>query len=498
MQTQKTLNPESLCEKASLSDTREGSLVQDPRMMRVLVAIASYGHKNDPYLARVVEEYLDMDYRPRIVVFSNVARDLGPDVEVRVGLPDKDPWSLPFAHKRLFAQEAENYDLFVYSEDDILLRRHNLDAFLAAIRELPEDVVPGFVRVETGDDGTLYFDALHSHFHWDTSCTQKIGPYTLAFYTNEHSACYMLTQGQLKRALKSGGFLVPPHEGKYDLLCAAATDPYTQCGFKQRICISHLDEFAVYHLPNNKFRAHPYRASVLFHKQIDALLRFEQQGETPDLLFNPETKALNAKWSKDYYEPVREEMLRFVPADAKNVLSIGVGWGATEGALVHKGIRVVGIPIDSVIGACAESKGVEVVYGSFRQAREQLDRERFDCILLSNVLHLVEDPSGVLALFAELLRRGGSVVVATPNFASLPVYLRRLRGDRQYKDLGSFEKTGMQSTNLGLVKKWFRRSDLKLSVTHRIPFERARSAARLKVLERFLAAELVVVGRKER
>ena len=80
--------------------------------------------------------------------------------------------------------------------------------------------------------------------------------------------------------------------------------------------------------------------------------------------------------------------------------------GATERQLVEQGIRVVGIPIDSVIGSSAEQHGIEIVYGDFKAARRSLQAERFDCILLINVLHLVPDPAGVLSSYTELLAPG--------------------------------------------------------------------------------------------
>src|SRR5262245_44064893 len=85
---------------------------------RVLVALASYGTSNDRHLERLVREYRSMPFEIDIVVISNIDKKPDPDVECRVGLPNKNPWSLPFAHKKLFADRADQYDLFIYSEDD--------------------------------------------------------------------------------------------------------------------------------------------------------------------------------------------------------------------------------------------------------------------------------------------------------------------------------------------------------------------------------------------
>ena len=89
--------------------------------MRMLVAIASYGEKNLHFLKQIIAEYRSMALQVDIVVLTNAAKNLGSGVDVRVGLPTMNPWSLPFAHKPIFLAAADRYDLFLYSEDDILI-----------------------------------------------------------------------------------------------------------------------------------------------------------------------------------------------------------------------------------------------------------------------------------------------------------------------------------------------------------------------------------------
>src|SRR5215471_2320282 len=98
--------------------------------LRVLVALASYGTSNDHYLFQLIKEYRSMSFHVDIIVLSNLEKQLGPNIEVLVGLPNRNPWSLPFPHKKLFAERLEKYDIFVYSEDDILITEKHLCAFL--------------------------------------------------------------------------------------------------------------------------------------------------------------------------------------------------------------------------------------------------------------------------------------------------------------------------------------------------------------------------------
>ena len=135
-----------------------------------------------------------MSYQTDIVVLSNIPKELGPGIEVKVGLPSKNPWSLPFAHKKLFAERANDYDLFIYSEDDTLITENNIKAFLDVTRILPEHEIAGFLRYEFDTLGKKYYSTVHSHFHWIPGSVKRIGDYSFARFTNDHSACYLLTR----------------------------------------------------------------------------------------------------------------------------------------------------------------------------------------------------------------------------------------------------------------------------------------------------------------
>ena len=194
-------------------------------------------------LVRVLGEFRGMRHEVDIVVNTNIPKDLGPDVEVVVGYPAADPRSLPFAHKQIFADRSRNYDLFIYTEDDTLITEENIDAFLRVTAVLPENEIAGFLRTEQRSDGAIFFPDVIFHYHWDVESICRRGPYKFAYFSDEHSGSYILTKEQLRRAISSGGFIVPFYDEKYPPLETAATDPYTRCGFRKMMCISHFQEF---------------------------------------------------------------------------------------------------------------------------------------------------------------------------------------------------------------------------------------------------------------
>src|SRR3990172_4556724 len=124
-----------------------------------------------------------------IVVLSNLRKDVGRDIEVVVGLPTRNPMSLPFAHKPIFADRLEQYDLFIYSEDDILISERNIVAFRQSQDLLHKDEIAGFLRTERAPDGTIYFPDVHGRFHWDPGSVSRRADRHFAFFSNEHSPC---------------------------------------------------------------------------------------------------------------------------------------------------------------------------------------------------------------------------------------------------------------------------------------------------------------------
>jgi 2-polyprenyl-3-methyl-5-hydroxy-6-metoxy-1,4-benzoquinol methylase len=466
---------------------------------KLLVVIASFGSKQDKYMEVLVREYRKMSFSVDVVVVSNVDKAVPDGAELVVGMPTKDPWSLPFAHKKVMADRANDYDLFIYSENDTPISERNIEAFLRVSKELPANEIPGFLRYEDGPTGLRNYINLHGHYHWDSTSPVQRGPYTFAFLTNEHSACYLLTREQLRRSIDSGGFLVPPHHEKYDLACTASTDPYTSCGFRKLICISNLEDFLVHHLPD-KYTGPEFKLSdQSFQQQLEVLMAIGANGKRPAILVQGETKLPAAMYSKDYDEPVRPEVVSEIPGSVRSILSLGSGTGKTERWLAEKGLKVTAAPLDRVIGACVEGNGIEVVYGDFAAVRKQLDGRKFDCLYLSNILHLVPDPQKILSQFADLLSPGGYILVVSPNVVNVRNQFNKLKGTNGYGALGTFEESGVQKVSKSTLKQWFRGAGLRLETMKWIPMSRFEKFSRHvpAALKNQLSTEVIALGRHD-
>ena len=484
---------------AAASDSQQATPAAKPKM---LVAIANHGTKNRHFLDRLLREYRSMKrYDIDVVVLSNIPKDLGPDVEVRVGAPIKDPWSLPFGHKQLFHDRLEDYDLFIYSEDDTLISEGNVDAFVEETVTLPDDVVAGFMRYEVSPEGRKFYSSMHSHYHWDPKSVVRIGNSLYAYYTNEHAACFILTREQLRRAIDSGGFMLPARKGRYDMLVTAATDPYTQCGMRKMICISRFDEFCLHHLPNVYCGKLGLDAD-LGRLEIERLASYAEEGAQPPVgpLFDPHPLRDGDRWNKGFYEHRREDVLDAIPSGTRTVLSVGCGCGTTEAEMVRRGAKVTAIPLDSVIMTSGEVKGLEMLPPDFELAARELEGRRFDCILFLDILQQLRDPVEILAKFRPFVDDGGVAIVSVPNWNYHGTLRQRLstEGRKSLECRASAGKEGVHRTSKSRVKGWLRKSGFRRLRSHGSAGARLDKINRrtLGLAEDFLCRRLLLVARR--
>jgi SAM-dependent methyltransferase len=471
--------------------------------LKILAVIANHGAKNRHFVARLIETYRAMAHQVDIVVLSNVEKDLGPGVEVRVGAPLPDPWSLPFGYKKIFLERQDRYDLFIYSEDDTLITEGNIAAFLEVSAQLAPDEIAGFIRYEIGPDGAFYYSTIHGPYFWDPASIRRRGPYLLAHYTNQHSGAFVITRDQLKRAIAAGAMDRPPRIGRYDMLCTAATEPYVDCGMTKLVPVSHIEDFRLAHLPNiylGKIGVVGREMEIQFRRIMD----LADNSGGPDgrrQLFPTGTRLESIEWDKSFFEPRRSEVIELLPAAANSVLSVGCGWGLTEEAIGASGRQVTAIPLDAVIAASAESRGIRTLPPDFDAAFEALDERRFDAIVLLEVLEHLADPLALLRRLAGRLAPGGTMLVGLHHFGDVACLRRRFKGDADLKRIGAardFEELRFRPLVPGRVRAWLAESGLAdLSTAWRIPETRRKYERGIGALFRpWLAKGAIVTGKR--
>jgi len=170
----------------------------------ILVVIANFGNSQLKYLEQIIKEYNLMTYNVKIIIHSNIPLPYE-DIEVKI-FKLKNTRELPLTTRQTIYENKENYDLFIFTENDILITEKNIDAYLKATKILPENYIAGFFRYEKGKKGLSYPDD-HNPHKWDIKSVFKIGDYVFAHFRNVHQACYVLTKEQLNQVIKNFDFV---------------------------------------------------------------------------------------------------------------------------------------------------------------------------------------------------------------------------------------------------------------------------------------------------
>ena len=209
--------------------------------------------------------------------------------------------------------------------------------------------------------------------------------------------------------------------------------------FRKVICVSAFEEFLIDHMPNRYVGVMGISLTA-FKEQIQTLMDIQNGIYRAARLCEVEPKVLHQTGIKSYYENPDQEFLRMVPKDAATILSVGCGWGATEAKLKLRGSQVTALPLDSVIGASVARQEIEVVSGTLAECFRSLGGRRFDCVLMSNLLHLLPEPWSVLREYASFVGNGGVFIIAGYNFDFLPHLLKRRLGIGDYRKLRDFNQ----------------------------------------------------------
>jgi SAM-dependent methyltransferase len=119
--------------------------------------------------------------------------------------------------------------------------------------------------------------------------------------------------------------------------------------------------------------------------------------------------------------------LKTIPGDRLKMLDVGGGTGWLAGLLRGIDARVALtqiVDIDTGAQAGAERNGHRFFCGRIEDFRSA---ERYDAILMLNLIEHVTDPVSVLAKARDLLEPGGRIYIKTPNFRALDAALFRYR-----------------------------------------------------------------------
>eukprot|EP00554_Chaetoceros_debilis_P002364 CAMPEP_0194083032 /NCGR_PEP_ID=MMETSP0149-20130528/8384_1 /TAXON_ID=122233 /ORGANISM="Chaetoceros debilis, Strain MM31A-1" /LENGTH=499 /DNA_ID=CAMNT_0038765329 /DNA_START=76 /DNA_END=1572 /DNA_ORIENTATION=- len=278
--------------------------------LRILVAIASYDFSQFPLLEEVLDSYQDacvagahVDlYIHTVVPYTVALIDLlnaryscdGLEITIAVQSPAVR-LNLVDRHRTLFYDNIEEYDLFIYSEDDIKVSPTTIMAYLEETKRVEklvgkspaEDYNVGIVRYEYNyppdiviDDKTRHATESVTRVYWE-HLWKPLFPKSIDFVPqeevkkkyvsmqNHHQGMYLATQDLLKAWQKRKGCqfdVVRQRPGRKDnpgqptegtqrvWMSSQMLHGSRHCNVQQLIPTKNFGQLTVWHLPNKNYR----------------------------------------------------------------------------------------------------------------------------------------------------------------------------------------------------------------------------------------------------
>ncbi|RCS27354.1 hypothetical protein DUT90_04375 [Polaribacter sp. WD7] len=241
--------------------------------MKLLAVLVNYGDEQLSYLEQVVAALKRFKkYEVTVIVQSNIPLEIeGVDIVNVVVLNNYQ--LLPLTCRKEIWKRKDEYDVFIYGENDHLFLEKHVDKHIEYSSFLPENRIPGLIQYEN-DGGDFYYVGYHSHFDWDYDSVEIHNGKKFAYFSNTHQATFILTKKQLEKVGNTINFeklirykpfylynnfansirkkfkkpIVEPF--RYSLKCKVNTDVYDFGGMKKVICISEFEDNRIHHLPN--------------------------------------------------------------------------------------------------------------------------------------------------------------------------------------------------------------------------------------------------------
>ena len=165
-------------------------------MESLLVCIAYYNTLSDNYLKIIIERFKSYNMNIHIIVDTNSNINLNIDAEVFV-YNLNHPYHLTWMHRKHFLDNINNYDWFMYMEDDMDVPFENFEMYMENFKLLWPNYIPSFVRVEKFNDKEFNSDNLSRQIPH----IFKIKDKKFTTIGNAYHAFWIMSKNELKETM---------------------------------------------------------------------------------------------------------------------------------------------------------------------------------------------------------------------------------------------------------------------------------------------------------
>lgn len=134
-----------------------------------------------------------------------------------------------------------------------------------------------------------------------------------------------------------------------------------------------------------------------------------------------------ARWAKERLDELKaKSWMKWLSDSSPRFLDVGCGNGRYLKMLHRMGVpkdHLYGVEMSEEAMAALNTEGFHGFNGRIEDVEAELPEGTFDLIVLLQVLEHVEDPRASFSSLARLLKKGGTLIIETPNTQSLDAKL---------------------------------------------------------------------------
>ena len=155
---------------------------------------------------------------------------------------------------------------------------------------------------------------------------------------------------------------------------------------------------------------------------------------------------INSK-KEGYFQHTRDDLFRLIKGNPDSILDVGCGYGLTAKRIKERfnSKLAFGIEINREAAIKAEENLDGVLVIDLNKTCELPLKEKFDLIILADILEHLANPIDLLVSLKNLLNENGQIIISIPNIRNWRIIFELIfKGDWRYRNKGILDSTHLR------------------------------------------------------
>jgi len=149
--------------------------------------------------------------------------------------------------------------------------------------------------------------------------------------------------------------------------------------------------------------------------------------------------------------------------EGTKILDLGCATGYIARELSKKGCETWGVDVDKEAALKARQYCKKVIVSDLDTCSSlAFPKKFFDYVILLDVIEHLKYPENILSIAKTHLKRGGKVLISTPNIAHASIRLMLMRGDFDYSPSGIMDNTHVHFYTMKSLGTFLKKIGLKV------------------------------------